>query len=172
MNAKAVMIFRISAKLGKKIHLDFDQSLPPNTNPFLDWSAHLFTADRAQYILITNTASLDSMVMYGKGVTKESPFLGDAIAAMGDVMNADRFATVLERVIAPAAHTTALAKRQNRSVIGSMNDLVYQAKFCLSDQELSPYRLSSLLNNVLMSYIDYQPPREAFQRMLQGYPTL
>ena len=53
------MILRISAKLGKKIHLAPDRILPADLNPFADWSAHLFTADRTQYVLISNTISLE-----------------------------------------------------------------------------------------------------------------
>ena len=54
------MIVRVSAKLGKKIDLSPDRVLPAHPNPFADWSSHLFRADRTQYILITNTASLYS----------------------------------------------------------------------------------------------------------------
>ncbi len=171
MDAHGRMIFRISAKLAKKIHLDYDQLLPPSANPFLDWSAHLFTADRTQYILITNTATLYSMVIYGKGVTHDSLFLRDTIAAIRDVLEADGFSSVLQRVIGPAAYQVTLAKRQNRSVIGSMNDLIYQARLRLIEQGFSPYDTSFYLNDVPMSYIDYQSPREAFRSMVQKHPA-
>jgi hypothetical protein len=44
------MIIRVSAKLGKKIHVMPTQSLSLDANPFADWSAHIFTADRTQYM--------------------------------------------------------------------------------------------------------------------------
>jgi uncharacterized protein DUF6933 len=44
--------------LGKKIHLAPARWLPADANPFADWSAHLFTAERVQYLMLTNTASL------------------------------------------------------------------------------------------------------------------
>jgi hypothetical protein len=162
-------IFRVSAKLGKKIRLDYEQVLPPSPNPFLDWSADLFTANRAQYILITNTASLYSLVMFGKGVTRETHFFGDTIAAMRDVMRADGFATVFEDEIAPRFYPNAIAKRENRSVTGSMNDLIVQARFRLARQDISPDGISHFLNSTLMSYIDYRPPREEFQSMARDY---
>jgi len=52
------MIFRLSRKLATKIKTGPKICAPPDPNPFADWSAHLFTANRAQYIVITNTASL------------------------------------------------------------------------------------------------------------------
>lgn len=169
MDASAGTIFRISAKLGKKIHLGHDQAVSPSPNPLLDWSADLFAANRTQYILITNTASLYSMVMYGKGVTSETRFLGDTIAAMRDVMKADGFLPIFEDAIAPSFYPAALAKRANRSVIGSMNDLIYQARLRLVQGEVSPYDTSFFLNSTLMSYIDYKPPREEFQSMVREY---
>ena len=57
------MIVRLSGKLAKKIGESPTESLPQDPNPFADWSCHLFRADRVQYILITNTPSLYSMVM-------------------------------------------------------------------------------------------------------------
>ena len=141
--------------------------MPPSANPFLDWSADLFTADRTQYILITNCASLYSVAIYGKGVTDETRLFGDTIAAMRDVMKADGFLPVFEGVIAPLFYPAALAKRENRSVIGSMNDLIYQARVRLVQDEVSPYDTSSFLNSTLMSYIDYRAPREDFRSMVR-----
>jgi hypothetical protein len=169
MNDNAGVILRISAKLAKKIHLDYEQALPPSPNPFLDWSADLFTANRAQYILISNPASLYSVAIYGKGVTRESRFFGDTLAAMRDVMRADGFLPVFEDGIAPAFYPVALAKRENRSVIGSMNDFIFQTRLRLARQDISPYGISSFLNSTLMSYIDYRPPREEFQSMVREY---
>ena len=62
------MILRVTAKLGKKIGIDPATRLDRDPNPFTDWTADLFRAGRVQYILVTNTASLYSMLMYGKGI--------------------------------------------------------------------------------------------------------
>jgi len=61
------MIVRLSQKLNAKIKGGTLPTLPPDDNPFADWSAHLFLVDRTQYILVSNTTSLYSIVMYGKG---------------------------------------------------------------------------------------------------------
>lgn len=46
------MIFRLSRKLAAKLKEGSLPSLPLDENPYADWSAHLFTADRTQYIII------------------------------------------------------------------------------------------------------------------------
>ena len=69
------MIFRLSQKLAEKIKEAPSRSLPPDPNPYADWSAHLFTAERTQYIILTNTPSLYSAVVYGRGIATASQFL-------------------------------------------------------------------------------------------------
>ena len=97
------MIVRVSAKLGKKIHLTPPKSLPLDENPFADWSTHLFTADRTQYILITNTASLYSMVMFGRGITDDCQFLDRITSYMGEFIRDDGFGFIYERLIVPSS---------------------------------------------------------------------
>ena len=52
------MIFRLSQKLNGKLKAGSVPTLPLDLNPFADWSAKLFLADRTQYVLLTNTTSL------------------------------------------------------------------------------------------------------------------
>jgi len=80
---------------------------------------------------------------------------------MGD----DGYQFIRERLFIPEASTISIAKALNRTVIGSMNELVLYAQRILSAEEISPYDLSFKLNDILMSYIDYDRPREAFGKM-------
>jgi hypothetical protein len=45
-------------KLNTKIKAGTLPTLPLDDNPYADWSAQLFLADRTQYILVSNTRSL------------------------------------------------------------------------------------------------------------------
>jgi len=164
------MIVRVSAKMGKKIHVKKihvspAKSLPADPNPFADWSTHLFTADRVQYILITNTPSLYSMVMYGRGITDDSQFLSRITNTMGEFISDDGHRFLFERLIAPSTARVAFSKPLNRAVTGSMNDLVFQAKVLLIEREMSPYDTSFRLNEVPLSSLKYANPREAFLRL-------
>ncbi len=69
------MIFRLSQKLAKKVKAGVLGPMPLDENPYADWSGHLFSADRTQYIILTNTKSLNSIVMYGNGVNDHSEFI-------------------------------------------------------------------------------------------------
>lgn len=74
------MIFRLSQKLAKKIKAGPLASVPLNENPYADWSAHLFTVNRTQYIILSNTKSLYSCVMFGAGITNDSVFIERAFS--------------------------------------------------------------------------------------------
>ena len=99
------MILRISHKLNAKIKAG---TLPPlllDENPFADWSAHLFVAGRTQYILLSNTRSLYSTVMDGKGITDDRRFIERALNSLREFMEDDGKASVYRRFIAPASRS-------------------------------------------------------------------
>jgi len=159
------MILRVTAKLGKKIGISPSESLPADPNPFADWTAHLFTADRVQYILVANTPSLYSMVMYGKGITSDCIFLSRLTSCMSEFIRDDGYEFIFKRLVAPAMARVSFSKTLNRAVIGSINDLVFQAKVHLVERQMSPYDVSFLLNDVPMSYLKYDNPRKAFRSL-------
>src|SRR5260370_42696409 len=116
------MIFRLSQKLNTKIKTGALGALPLDENPFADWSAHLFVADRTQYVIVSNTKSLYSTVMYGKGITHGSCFIERALSNIREFMEADGQEVVYHRFIVPESASVYFAKALNPSVTGSMND--------------------------------------------------
>jgi len=162
------MIFRLSQKLGKKIHVTPDVSVPLADNPFCDWSGHLFTAERTQFILLTNTASLYSAMMYGRGITTDSQFIDRALDCIRERMVADGFEFIYRRLVAPDAGTVRFSKALNRSVTGSMNDFVHCARFSLVERASSPFNASAELNGMPMSALKYGFPIEAFTALDPG----
>jgi len=157
------LIFRITHKLGKKIGFEPYQSIPLDSNPFIDWSAHLFTAERVQYIMVTNTLSLYSIVMYGKGITNESKFINGVLSYMKFYMCGDGNESIFERYISSNTAQVFFSKNLNRAVTGSMNDLIFHAKIHLIERNESPYNVSVRLNEIPMSYLRYDNPRNSFR---------
>lgn len=91
------MILRLSQKLCTKIKAGSLKTLPLGDNPFADWSAHLFVADRTQYIIVSNTKSLYSTVLFAKGITNDSHFIQRALGSIREFMEADGQAFVYHR---------------------------------------------------------------------------
>lgn len=165
------MILRLSQKLNTKIRAGTLPSLPLDENPYADWSAHLFVVNRTQYILLSNTKSLYSTVIIGKGITDECELLDHALSNLRNFMQVDGQEFAYRRFIAPSTGTVRFAKALDRTVTGSMNDLINHATTWLEEGELSPYDVGFKLNDVLLSAIapsksdKYGKPREAFKAM-------
>ena len=155
------MIMRLTARLGKKIHMEPGIILPADPNPFADWSARVFTVNRAQYILITNTVSLFSVVLHGKGITDDHTFIRDGFAMLREVLQEYKMAPFYERFIAPSADIIRYSKALNRSITASMNDLERNATFSMGCRGLSPFDASMQLNRTPMGTLHFDYPVEA-----------
>lgn len=165
------MIFRLSQKLAKKIKAAKLTEMPLNENPYADWSCHLFTADRIQYIILCNTASMYSCVMYGNGITDGSRFIERALTTIREFMDDDGEQFTYRKFIKTETESISFANALNRSVIGSINELVMAAEIHLIDREMAPHELGFKLNDFLLSAIaaegdhGYGKPKEAFKRL-------
>ena len=143
---------------------------PLDESPYADWSCHLFTANRSQYIILSNTTSLYSCLMLGKGITNDDEFVERALSTICEFMEEDGQASVFEKFIAPSIATVSFAKALNRSVTGSMNDHIQGAKLYLSDgmalQEVG-FRLNKTPLSALTDAAGrkYANPHEVFTRL-------
>jgi hypothetical protein len=167
------MIFRLSQKLNAKIKGGSLDTVPLEGNPFADWSAHLFLAGRAQYILLSNTTSLYSVVMFGKGITFDGQFIERALSSIRECMEADGLEFVYHRFIIPATGSVRFAKALDRSVTGSINDLTKHATYYLAEGELAPFEVGVRLNEIPMSALasdgsPYGIPRKVFKGLVVG----
>jgi hypothetical protein len=169
------MILRLSQKLNTKIKAGTLKAMPPDENPYADWSCHLFNADRTQYIIVSNTQSLYSSVLHGKGITNDSVFIERVLCSLRELMENDGQSFIYQNFVAPSSRTVSFAKPLNRSVIGSMNELVQEAVFRLETEEISPHELGFRLNGILLSALPssisdkYGTPNEAFKRLANVY---
>jgi hypothetical protein len=161
------MILRLTLKLAKKLKISRLPEIPFNekTNPLLDWNANLFTVGHNQYIIVTNTSSLYSIIMYGKGMTKEKYFIEELLKYMNVFMSMNKHEQLFKDIIEPESQRICFSTITNRRVMGSMNDLVRMAKFHLGEDYETPFRTSFLLNETPMSYLNYNYPREEFQKL-------
>jgi hypothetical protein len=166
------MIFRSSETLAKKLKVGRLPSSLLDENPCADWSAHLFRADRAQYIIVSNTLSLYSVVLFGQGITDDSQFIGRALSALREFMEDDGQTFIYQRFIAPASARVRFAKALDRSVTGSINELVKFAKAWLEEGGVAPHDVGFRLNDFLLSAIAsskkdaYGKPNEAFRSLI------
>lgn len=159
------MILRLTAKLGSKIGARPEQCLSLSMNPFLDWVGHLFTAERTQYIILSNTVSLYSIIMYGRGITDDNEFIGQSMSNMRELMASDGLEFIFHRLIAPSAGTIRYSKVRDRHVLGSIAELVREARFYIIERQVSPFDAASQVNQTPLSYLRYKHPKEVFAQL-------
>lgn len=168
------MIVRLSQKLAAKLKEGTLPAWPPDENPYADWSAHLLTANRTQYILVANTRSFYSVVLYGKEITDGSEFISRTLDCLREFMEDDGQSFAYQRLVAPISTEVRFAKALNRSATGSLNELVKFATVWLESGELSTHEVGFRLNDVLLSALadgkkgSYGKPREAFKALADG----
>jgi hypothetical protein len=165
------MIFRLSQKLASKIKAGALPTLPLHDNPLADWSAHWFVADRRPFILLSNTKALVSTVMPAKGITNERQFIERSLSSIKEMMQTDDKEEVYVRSIVPEAESIRFAKALNRSVTGSMNDMVKHVTYWLAQGDISFHEISLRLSETPMSGLKsggspYGFPRDAFKAIL------
>ena len=167
------MIFRLTQALNARVKVGALEALPRHENPLLDWSAHLFPVGRSIFILVSNTASLLSAVVSGKGVTNVTSFRDRAFDGIRACLTALGHESLTRTLVADDG-PVRFAKVLNRSVSGSMNELVKCAEFCMSEGELTLSEVGDRLNDTLLSALaaggshGYGKPREAFRVMVGG----
>jgi hypothetical protein len=166
------MIFRLTQKLNARIKGGTLATLSPDENPFADWSAGLFQVGRSPHILVTNTKSLYSTVVSGKGVTDEATFVERVSSSIRELLESNGHRGVYERSVVPLLGTVRFAKALNRSLTGSMNDLVKQTAFLLESGELSLTEISTQLIGTPMTRLRHDNsthgfPRDVFNEMVK-----
>ena len=167
------MIFRLSQKLASKLKVKKLAELPLYENEYADWSAHLFTFGRVQYIILSNTKSVYSCLMIGKGITNEKRFITSAMKTIGEFMEKEGESHKFQQFIAPSSTTVTFAKALNRSVIGLMNDHIHGTRFLLQDKfDLND--IAIYLNKTPLSALidangrNYANPKEVFAILSSG----
>jgi hypothetical protein len=170
-----MMIFRLTAKLAKKIGLDPLPVLPcdKDKDPLLEWYAHLFTVQRTQYILVTNTESLYSLIMPGRGITTDRQFYQSFRANLQAFLAGQGYHSKGAMDLPSPDRDASFAKITDRRILGSMNDFIFQSKFRLEEGQLTPLDVSFYLNETPMSYLKYRSPKDVFQQLLrqEGEPS-
>ncbi len=156
------MIFRLTQKLGKKIKVSPSLCLAPDMNPFADWTANIFRVEHVQFIILTNSASLYSVMMPGRGITDDDKFVSLSLKSMREYMTHDGLDDIYLRHIAPDTQSISFSKTGDRRVLGSMNDLIFSAKVHMIEQGKSPFHASRDINHMPLSMINYGYPIEAF----------
>lgn len=164
------MILRLSQKLNARIKGGTLGVLPRHENPLLDWSTHLFAVERAEYVLLSNTTSLYSAVLDGAAIRDAARFTERVLGVIRAIL--DGAGRLPDERLAPV-EPIRFAKSLDRSVTGSVNELIAHATALLVDSHLSVADVAVRLNDILLSALTggsnkYGRPRDVFAALVAG----
>ncbi len=152
------MVLRLTKRLADKLKI---KSLPEyydQVSAFDEWYGHLFKADRTQYMLFTNAYSLYSTLLPGKGINNIKSFFEMAGYYLFEALKEDNCENMIGRLITNKIEIIDVCKTNNRGILGSMNDMIAHSKFYLLEYQLTPIEISTRLNEMLYSYLNYECP--------------
>jgi len=160
-----MLTIRPTKMLARRLGIAIPSALPEVTNRVTDWCVHEFRVSRHRYLIFCNTASLYPVVTFARGVTNTDSL----IARLGDSLQENMSGTKLEsrfqRWIAPELTTVQWAPIPGKSVLGSMNDLIFMAKYDLADHGEPLSQLSRRLAESPMSMLGMNSPDRVFPKL-------
>lgn len=166
-----MLIFRVTQKLADKIKAAIPQTLPRADEPLADWTANLFVADRCQYIIVANTATLYAVIIPGRDITTPVAFINAAVSAIMAQMERDGCGALVRKRLIPVATEVVFSKTGDRSVMASLNDLVRGAKANIEYNRDTPAQTSAKLVETPLGVLDYAYPVEALRKLSEPSPT-
>lgn len=167
------MILRLPLKLNARIKGGPLAASESHANPLLDWSIRAFEAGRNEYVLLSNTRSLYSAVLDGVANENAARFAERVVGVIRAILEGARRGPLAGISSEPAPEPVRFAKALDRSVTGSMNELVAYAEVLLADGGVSVPEVGVRLNDFLLSALaragdKYGTPREAFAELVAG----
>lgn len=163
-----MLTIRPTKILARRIGLRVPEITPPVVNQVADWCAHEFRAGRFRYLIFCNTASLYPVVAPARGVTDEATM----IERLRDTLKLNLVGEDLEfqfvSKIAPELGDVQWAPIPGRSILGSINEMIFMAKDSLLHREASPVELSRWLAESPMSALGWKSPDQVFPSLGSG----
>lgn len=160
-----MLTIRPTKMLARRLGLAVPPVSPTVTNRVADWCAHEFRVSRHRYLIFCNTASLYPVVTYARGVTDESMLIERLVGALKLVMLGTEMEFQFQSCIVPALAEVQWAPIPDRSILGGINELVFQAKYSLMNRDESPVELSTWLARTPLGPLGLNSPDRVFSQL-------
>lgn len=157
-----MLTLRPTKTLARRLGIELPLTPPLVSNRVADWCVHEFRAQRFKYLIFFNTATLYPIVTSARGVTDEQSLIAQFESAARLNLEGTPAESHYRRWIAPELGAVQWAAIPDRSIIGSMNDLVFMAKVYLERPGDSAITASRLIAEAPMGLLGMNSPARAF----------
>lgn len=162
------MVVCATQKTMRNLHLERDEISAPPSADTQHWYANLIRVQRAKYYLLTESASLVTVIFPAKGLTSVPRFA----AAASNVIRYHFARRAWGRLIATRFDVDptdiVMCRTLDKRVLGSMNDFAWQAEVLMAERHLRLEDVIDHLNECPMSYLGMDSPELVVERLLGG----
>lgn len=160
-----MLTIRPTKMLARRLGIELPDVPPVVTNRVADWCAHEFRVSRYRYLIFCNTASLYPVVMSARGVTDDHKLIRRLLGGLQVCLVGIKLERQFQRWIAPEPVAVQWAPIPDRSLLGSINDLIFQAGYGISNRDYSPVELSRWLAATPMTALGGNSPDRVFPKV-------
>ena len=162
------MVVCATQKTMRNLHLEPDEISAPPSADTQHWYANLIRVQRVKYYLLTESASLVTVIFPAKGLASGRRFA----AAASDVVRNYFARRAWERLLATRIDVDptgiVICRTLDKRVLGSMNDFAWQAEVLMAERYLRLEDVIDHLNECPMSYLGMDSPELVVERLLGG----
>ena len=127
----------------------------------------MFLCERKQFIIVTNTSSLLSVVFPGKGINQSDKLLSIVRESVSKYL---RSASADEAFLIPEkSEEPKISKIGDRALTGTMNELVFQTIHFMRAGIHDLDDITQRNNDTIFSMIDYQTPKKRFLELQRDF---
>ena len=161
-----MLTFRCTQRVLRRLGIETIADAPVSTTRLGDWYINLLLARRHRLLIFVSEPTLLSVFIPVKELSTLIPRFRRGLAEVLQALGAPIHAIEAET---SDMETVVFAATVNRSVLGSMNDLIFQAKWELkSNPQQTLLELGLRLSQVPCKPLGYRYPREAAMGRLTG----
>lgn len=155
--------FRCTAKLLKRLKIDRPEEPPKPQNSLGDWYANILFTKTGHYLLLLSERSRLPVMLSARELPSfESRFLKTLPEVLGEIgvptHQIDRELKAMQRL--------SYGKTANRSVVGTLNDFGFLAKYWLTPGDLSLYEVNLRLARAPCQPLQTKFPDKETRRLL------
>lgn len=151
-----MLTLRFTRVVRARLHVPDELPEPPRSTGALgDWYVHLVRFGRSQLALVTSEQSLLTVLLPARELrTRLAPNLRASLSALLETLCVPHAAIVREIA---AMEPVAFGRATNRRILGSMNDLAFQASVYIARDGHDLLAISQRLARTPMSAIGRKP---------------
>lgn len=163
-----MLVLRPTNVLARRLGVAVPAVPPLDHDRVADWCVHEFRLRGLRVLAFFQTATLYPLLTSGRAVTDDPTLTRRFVEAAAVSLRDTEFEFLLRSRILPAASEIAWAPIPSRSVLGSMNDLIYAARVHLGEDADAPAVAALKLAETPLSILNMNSPQRALRAVALG----